>query len=719
MGWKLPTLLAALWVVALSVVGAAIGLLIAGPDGVLIGAIPLALGTVLAGYLPAIREAVHRRQDELARLEQAAAEAQERWDAVGEPRTETIGPAALLRPDQGIVQFTGREPELGVLRAWCASEDVRSVRTIIGAGGVGKTRLALRVASEWEARGDEWRRVDAGQEAQAVAAARGVTSGPVLLVVDYAETRTDLGAMLRAVLADPGPIRVLLVARSLGEWWDGLIERSASAVARLLRKAGPIRLAEQITQETSDADLVADAIPQFARTLKCATPERAEFELPAHRAPVLVLHTAALVAVLRFRDDPAASLRVVVADGVLDELLEHEARYWRRKAAGAGLPEDGALLKPVVAVAALLGAEDFAEAAEMVTRVPDLSDAFQAQRRSWARWLYELYPADPEGRLGSLQPDLLAETHVVNQLAAAPGLAQACMRDLPREQAERALTVLARAWAHQDAAQWLIAKALDADLDHLAVPAISVAAQTNPMLAELLGQSFEDQQVSRDTLASVVFRTRHPSATPTIEVLAAPSVAAFKRLADQSTDDGERADWLVDLSDFLARLERLGQALAAIEQAIGIYRTLAAARPDPFLPHLFASLNNQANLLADLGRPEEALAAAKEATRLYPKLSSIPFYRPRLANSLNNQANLLADLGRPEEALAAAKEATRLYRKIAKTAPDPYLMPLANALNNQANLLTGLGRPEEALAAAKEALAIRSKLAQPRSSSPS
>jgi hypothetical protein len=59
--WKLPTLVAALWVVALTVGGVALGVLIAGSQGVLIGAIPLALGTVLAGYLPAIRDAVHRR----------------------------------------------------------------------------------------------------------------------------------------------------------------------------------------------------------------------------------------------------------------------------------------------------------------------------------------------------------------------------------------------------------------------------------------------------------------------------------------------------------------------------------------------------------------------------------------------------------------------------------------------------------------------------------
>lgn len=90
------------------------------------------------------------------------------------------GPADLLRPDRKVVKFTGRETELGILRSWCVSADARSVRVIVGAGGVGKTRLALKVASEWESRGDQWRLVDAGQEAHAVAAARGLTPDPVL-----------------------------------------------------------------------------------------------------------------------------------------------------------------------------------------------------------------------------------------------------------------------------------------------------------------------------------------------------------------------------------------------------------------------------------------------------------------------------------------------------------------------------------------------------------
>ena len=437
MGWKLSVLATVLWVVALTVVGLAVGRVVAGPEGAVIGAVCGALATVLAGFVPGIVDAARRRRKEVADLEQQAAVSQQRWEAVGEPAVEASdrGPAALLRADQKIVEFIGRETELAVLRSWCASPDARSVRALMGKGGVGKTRLALQVASEWEARGGEWQKVDAGQEAHAVAAARKVTSGPVLLVVDYAETRAGLEALLRAVLADTGPIRVLLVARALGEWWDRLIERSAPAVGHLLTRAEPIGLAEQIAAGTTDADLAAAAVPQFARALKCAPPEQVRFDLPPQRVPVLVLHTAALIAVLRFRDNPAASVRLVVADGLLEELLEHEARYWRRTAAAANLPEDGSLLKPVVAAAALLGASGLAEAADLVTRVPELADAPFGQRRSWARWLYELYPADSDGRLGSLQPDLLAEAHTVTQLAGDPDLAAACLQTLPESQA--------------------------------------------------------------------------------------------------------------------------------------------------------------------------------------------------------------------------------------------------------------------------------------------
>ena len=51
----------------------------------------------------------------------------------------------------------------------------------------------------------------------------------------------------------------------------------------------------------------------------------------------------------------------------------------------------------------------------------------------------------------------------------------------------------------------------------------------------------------------------------------------------------------------LADLGRREEALAAIEEAVAIYRQLAEARPDAFLPDLAMSLNNQSNRLSAPG----------------------------------------------------------------------------------------------------------------------
>ena len=87
------------------------------------------------------------------------------------------------------------------------------------------------------------------------------------------------------------------------------------------------------------------------------------------------------------------------------------------------------------------------------------------------------------------------------------------------------------------------------------------------------------------------------------------------------TSPANRAMSLITESGRLADLGRREEALAAIEQATGIYRQLAEAQPNTFLPNVAASLNNQSRRLADLGRREEALAAIEQATGIYRQLA--------------------------------------------------------------------------------------------------
>ena len=706
--WRVPALSAALVVVALTVTGVGVGLVFHGSAGALVGAVPGALAAVVAGFVPVFSEAGKQRRLASAKLVEERDAARAAWEALGEPRFEGIdsGPAALLRPDLAVVEFTGRVTELEELRAWCASELARSVRVLTGAGGVGKTRLALEVADEWGARGDEWRLLDAGAEGDAVAVAREVTSGPVLLIIDYAETRNELEKLLRAVLSDPGPVRVLLLARSLGEWWDRLTEGAPPAVARLLNEASPKDLEAPVAGDVSDAELVAAAVPYFARALGRAIPDHIELELPSNHVPVLVLHAAALLAVLRSSTEPAGQLRMVVADGVLDELLEHEARYWRRTARATGLPDDGPVLKPVVAAAALLGAADLAEATELVARVPELAASPLLELRKWARWLYSLYPG--HRRLGSLQPDLLAETHVIGQLAADPDLAKACLCNLSEEQAVHALTVLGRAWGHREDAAAVIAAALGQDLTHLALPAAVVALQTRSELGSLLSAALRDADAPLDALAAIALVIPYPSV-----VLAEAHLAVtlrIRNLLPPDTAPETAASWDDVAGSLLSQLGRSAEALPIAQQAVATYRALALHDHDRYHPHLARSLLNLASRFSEIGHPADGLPFLEEAVAAYRELATTNarHYLADLALSLTNVGVLLSELGRITDALPAMQEAVTIYQELAT---DRYLPDLARSLSNLGAELTKLGRLADALSALMEAAAIYRKIA--------
>jgi tetratricopeptide (TPR) repeat protein len=131
--------------------------------------------------------------------------------------------------------------------------------------------------------------------------------------------------------------------------------------------------------------------------------------------------------------------------------------------------------------------------------------------------------------------------------------------------------------------------------------------------------------------------------------------------------------------------------VAAAEEAVGIYRKLAAARPDAFRPDLAALLHNLSLQLADLGRREDALAAAEEAVGIYRKLAAArpDAFRPDLAGSLTNLSAYLGELGRPEDALTAAEEAVTIYQELAARSPDAYRQEVEHSLQVVARLEVG------------------------------
>src|SRR4029077_13239119 len=129
-------------------------------------------------------------------------------------------------------------------------------------------------------------------------------------------------------------------------------------------------------------------------------------------------------------------------------------------------------------------------------------------------------------------------------------------------------------------------------------------------------------------------------------------VAVDVASAAKAADDKETAaQFLNNASAFLSQAGQREAALTAAQEAAGLYRDLARARPEAFTPDLAMSLNNLANRLSDLGRREEALAGALGAAQLYRDLARAhpDAFTPELAATLNNLGNRLSDLGRREE----------------------------------------------------------------------
>jgi hypothetical protein len=136
----------------------------------------------------------------------------------------------LLRPEHGLVPFVGRQLLLDRIAGWPQGPD-KPVLLVTGGGGSGKTRLGREACVQMLTAG--W---DAGladdQRRDGTPADR--LQRPTLLVIDEADLRTGLIAALVGYLrwdeAGP-PVRLLLLARAAGTWWDRLVRQQDLAGA--------------------------------------------------------------------------------------------------------------------------------------------------------------------------------------------------------------------------------------------------------------------------------------------------------------------------------------------------------------------------------------------------------------------------------------------------------------------------------------------------------
>ncbi|MEU9335563.1 tetratricopeptide repeat protein [Streptomyces sp. NPDC048290] len=697
------------------------------------------------------------------------------------PAEPPRSPAGLLRAEHAVVPFHGRQRELAELRTWCDGPAPLDLRLLTGQGGQGKTRLALRLAAGLRARGWTCGVVSDGlrppllPDTTALAAVASTTR-PLLIVVDYAEIRGELIHTLVDHAAPDTRIRLLLLARAAGDWWDAT-RRASPRLADLPAGRRTVHpLGALATGERQRRDLFTDAATGLAGQLsRLDWLPPADWTRLAHTLPpppdvsherydsVLALHMAALAALLQ-----AGPVQVETedGDGPEDVLLAHEERYWRHSVTAAPyrLPLPGRTLATLVATATLCGAQDEREAVETLTGLDDLAPLSDAERHRAAAWLSDLYPGD--SHWGSLQPDRLGEHHIARQSDREPALLDRALSRAEPHQALRALLVLARAARHAPALASRLRTTVVSRPDALGPLAVEAATRTGhpaPLVAtvhtlatdETLGldtvarlyqalpamtRALADDAVDlarrlvdavgyppgtddpeRATRRAVALNNlanrlgavgRHHEAVPLMEE--AVEIRRGLCATDPDTHETDLARHLINLSNRLAYVGRTARAFETAEDAVRILRRRAATDPDALRPVLAMALPAVVDRHMRLGRLDTAAAAAREAVDLYRALSADDpdTYDSELALALNNQANVLGELGRHEEALDAAAESLRLTRRLAEDRPDAYLPDLGICLNNIALRHAVLGRPAQAAEAGREAVAIRRALAE-------
>ncbi|KAJ6499877.1 hypothetical protein DFH09DRAFT_844817, partial [Mycena vulgaris] len=132
---------------------------------------------------------------------------------------------------------------------------------------------------------------------------------------------------------------------------------------------------------------------------------------------------------------------------------------------------------------------------------------------------------------------------------------------------------------------------------------------------------------------------------------------------------------------------------------------------------LVHSLTTLSNCLAGVGRNDEALLAAQEATSTYslcaPRMwgSLYTYRREELGGNVFHALSLrLVASGQLETALLNAERATELYRESVSLAPR-HLPTLASSLQNLASILWNIGRRDQSISACDEAVSIVRKVA--------
>ena len=602
------------------------------------------------------------------------------------------------------------------LREWLDSVSPISVRVMTGAAGHGKSRLAIELIDEVTSHG--WHagfltRTELKRFCRQYNTSEWGWNKPALVIVDYAAASArDLNAWLTELASnlaweDTGskrvpPFRVLLIERHAQRgrgWWVEAfgIGRDAQVLERMLDPPTPYDLGP-IVRPDQRREILTKTLACLGSTVRPPQAgtdhdfDRRLSKLTWGGVPLLLMMAGATAA-----REGLGHVLAMGSDELAINIAETELDRVRQVAIGSGLPAGLApLVDHVTAVTTMLQGLTVEQAVDMIRQESaalgyDVPGGPAVLRDALAKAF-----SDDLGCLAAVEPDLIAEALLLR--VWKPGNTTA-------------LPAISRAYANKgpEAADTIIRTCQD------------YVSRGHRHPITWLSRIFEDSADDLDALS--VLSDSMPQHTLELRETAAEVSTAIVKHAKSRTRGSEDpqlkarlAQSLNNLSNRLGHVGRKEAALAAVDEAIEICRTLITTDPHDFRALLAMFLNNRAVHLSHVGQRENALAASQEAVDICRALAAdgLDVIGPDLAMSLTNLSNRLSDLARFDEGLVAANEATELYRRLARKNPEPFRAELAGSLNNLSSRLSRVGRLHEALNAVEEGAYIYRDLAAAR-----
>lgn len=482
-------------------------------------------------------------------------------------------PTALVVADYNVIPYLDHRGLEADLLAW--AQDERSAvagRLYAAAGGYGKTRLALRAVKLLRERG--WRAGLLSRHALETQDVRGQEDSDVrlrrffagrgaagaFLALDYAEGRqAQVERVARAALAagPGGPIRIVLLARSAGPWWDDL-QRDSRDV-QLAFESAPIAAMSGDIPEASRAEFFDAAVAAFADALGKAQDLNEPLLAPdwsSRSRPDARIAAAATPLAIAF--EAYLHIRGVdVQTTPLEEMAREERRHWRRALKLGASDSDNPTEALVDAMHRCAAALTLRQGSEVGTgpktdeeldatlrialdRVP-LRDATSAglALRDLTNAIAKLYRLNEGGgeRLRPVLPDLLGE-HVCGSLGDSLSVIMKGVVDLPAREAIEAVFVSARMLDRRhesrvrDAATAAIVSTLAEKQRRVVQPLMHAARTSSGDLAEVLTSAVKTLPV--DVLNDMLMMGRANS----------PALHSLRRSVTQEllARDSKRAD---------------------------------------------------------------------------------------------------------------------------------------------------------------------------------